>query len=101
MLVVSKIIDPLKKLTEVALQNKQGKYQYKFDIKGSDEFTNLGFALNSMTDELVKSKQDMDKKIIQRTKQLEKINKFMLGRELRIVELKKEIQVLKNKFKIK
>ncbi len=47
--------------------------------------------------ELEKSKSNVERQVTERTAQLEKANKFMTDRELKMVELKKEIQELKNK----
>jgi len=55
---------------------------------------------------LAKYSSELEAKVIERTKELEKrieqleiLNKTMVGRELKMIELKKEIDSLKKKLK--
>jgi C4-dicarboxylate-specific signal transduction histidine kinase len=50
-----------------------------------------------MVSKLKEARENLEDKIKKRTSDLEKTNKFMVGRELKMMELKKEIDSLKNK----
>ena len=50
-----------------------------------------------MSSKLNNTIKNIEKKIAERTTSLEKVNKFMTGRELKMVELKKKIIDLENK----
>jgi PAS domain S-box-containing protein len=43
----------------------------------------------------ITKRKEMEKKLGERNEELEKINKLMVGREMRIIELKKEVEALK------
>jgi C4-dicarboxylate-specific signal transduction histidine kinase len=94
--IVGFFMRPLAKLRKFAEVVGTGDKIQKVDIKTGDELEVLGHSLNKMSDRLFKNRQNIEKKIKDRTKQLEKINKSMTGRELKMVELKKQIQNLKN-----
>ncbi len=60
-----------------------------------DEIGQLATAFNKMLEEINKSKHDTEYQVAERTQDLQKLNKFMIGRELKMVALKKEIVKLK------
>lgn len=71
-----------------------------------DELGMLSRAFNTMVIELKESYRILEEKIKDRTQELtkktgelERMNKFMVGRELKMVELKKEIAELKQQLK--
>jgi len=66
-------------------------------INTNDEVGELGRAFNQMTQNLRESHESIEQKVAQRTAELEKLNKFMVGREIKMAELKKEIAQLKQK----
>lgn len=78
----------------------------KLDVKGNDEFANLTANINQLLDYINRSQEDLKKvdeelrtekeNIVQKAEELEKMNKLMIGRELKMVELKKEIERLKS-----
>lgn len=74
----------------------QGNIDKRVVINSKDEFSDLAISFNKMADKLKDSIINTEKKVKQRTAELEKINKTMVGRELKMVELKKEINELKN-----
>ena len=77
---------------------KKGSYDKNVKIKTNDELGELGKNFNQMTMSLKKSRSNIEKKVAERTADLEKLNKSMTGRELKMVELKKKIKDLEEKI---
>jgi methyl-accepting chemotaxis protein len=89
----------------------QGNLDYKIKAKSNDEIGQLGKAFNQMAKDLkdahnnlVKHEKELEKTVEKRTNELqskmaelEKFNKLAVGRELRMVELKKKIAELEKK----
>ena len=69
----------------------------KITIKSKNEVGQFAVEFNKMVEELKQSKENVEGKVEERTAQLEKVNKFMVGRELKMVDLKKEINKLEKK----
>ena len=82
-----------------------GRLSEKIDIRTNDELSEIAKAMNKMGNDLKESlitKNELEKQVKERTIELqtkigevEKMNKLMVGRELKIIELKKEITDLK------
>jgi len=89
---VSNFLKPLAKLKEFSLSLSQGHLDQQIKITTGDELEDLAKVLNSMAKNLKTSRMDIEKKIKDRTAQLEKLNQAMVGRELKMVELKKKIR---------
>jgi methyl-accepting chemotaxis protein len=106
---------PINNLLEGTMAVAQGNMDYTISIKARDEIGNLGVAFNSMTQELKKSRKrvedyskELEQKVEERTeelkmanislkekmKEVEVVNKLMVGRELKMMELKKKIDKL-------
>jgi C4-dicarboxylate-specific signal transduction histidine kinase len=68
----------------------------RINIKTGDELEELADIFNKLLDRMKKSRKNIENKIDKRTKELEKFNNLMIGRELRMIELKKETERLKN-----
>jgi nitrate/nitrite-specific signal transduction histidine kinase len=107
------IVRPLKKIAAAAEAFNKGSANYEVDIRSKDEIGDLAANLNRIFSDLKKTRLDMEsyaknleEKITKRTKELElrnirqsqanekleNINKLMVGRELRMIELKKELE---------
>ncbi|MDH5442408.1 MAG: cache domain-containing protein [Candidatus Nomurabacteria bacterium] len=107
---VSSMLLPLRNLSLVATQIGKGNFDQKIEVKTHDEVGQLGRVLNTVSSELKNLYADLERKVGERTKELEdaknkfqkqaevseRSNKLMVGRELKMVELKKEIEELKN-----
>ena len=98
---------------------EQGDYKYRTNIKSGDEIGELSTAFDSMAGKLTGIYRNLDTQVKQRTKDLEaaneqlaqteaehrtslgmseRTNNAMIGRELKMIELKKENMDLKKKL---
>jgi C4-dicarboxylate-specific signal transduction histidine kinase len=91
-ILIGQILKPLKNLKETAEEISRGDYRESTTYKTGDELEDLSKIFNKMTRKLIEHKDDTERKIKERTQQLEKLNKFMVGRELKMIKLKKEIK---------
>ncbi|MBN1332075.1 hypothetical protein JW978_04330 [Candidatus Dojkabacteria bacterium] len=78
-------------ISNVELFRKDGTV-IKSTIKTRDELELLSNSFYELSKELVKEKSAIEAKIAERTAQLEKINKTLIGRELKMIELKEKIK---------
>lgn len=96
------VIKPIQKLVEGVMIIGEGNLNHRVDVTGHDEIGNLARAFNDMAQKLQVSHAELEEKVIARTKELElkaksleDMNKLMVGRELRMVELKNELASVK------
>ena len=94
---VRRFLKPLSQLKETVEEISAGNLDKDININTKDEIGDLSHSFGNMLKALKSSKENIEKKVQQRTAQLEKMNKSMIGRELKMVDLKKEINELKNK----
>ncbi|MEI6280616.1 MAG: cache domain-containing protein [bacterium] len=104
------IIRPLEDLRILVGRISSGDFSQKAKIDSGDEFGSLAVAFNKMSLQLGDLYRNLDNKVQERTSELEKskselnealneserLNKTMVGRELEMIELKKQIDALKN-----
>lgn len=86
-------------LVNAAHEVAGGNLDVRVMESGADEIGALTKAFNAMTKKLKESRESLEKKVRDRTEKLERDNKIMVGRELKIVELKKEVEDLKGQIK--
>jgi methyl-accepting chemotaxis protein len=105
---VSFFVKPIKSLSEGVSQVSKGNLDYVVNVLSRDEIGDLAIAFGRMTEDLKKGKktqEDYNKQleqqvaertvvILQKVDELEKMNKLMVDRELKMVELKKRISEL-------
>jgi methyl-accepting chemotaxis protein len=103
------VIDPIKQLLKGMDKIGSGGLDYRVKTKRQDEIGDLFSSLNVMaeklkdrTEALKREREGLAEKVAQKTKELqekvddlEKFNKLVVGREIKMVELKKEIDKLK------
>lgn len=102
-ILVVRVTKPIKSLIIGAREISKGNLSYVITPTNShDEIGQLSEVFNTMAQRLSLSYQSLEKQVKQRTEDLEKkvselerINKLMINRELKMVELKKEIENLK------
>jgi methyl-accepting chemotaxis protein len=114
------IVKPLSFLTQGAKEFGKGKLDTVVNIKGKDEISELSAVFNQMAAQIKSYYAELELKVVQRTKELEdvkktlensnsdlkkkaedleKINKTMIDRELKMIELKKKITELESQQK--
>lgn len=107
------VIDPIKQLLSGMEKIGSDGLDYRVKTKRQDEIGNLFSSFNVMaeklkdrTEALKREREGLAEKVTQKTKELqekvddlEKFNKLTIGRELKMVELKKEIDRLKEALK--
>jgi len=103
--IAKKITEPLQTLRDAAIQISQGVFGKKITIVANNEMGQLAQAFNEMSAELQVSRTDLEKRVAEKTEalqktveEIERTNSLMIGRELKMRELKKEIKELKNKI---
>ncbi len=97
-LIVKTFMKPLSIFKQAAKDITKGKLKTRIQIKNSkDEIGDFSVDFNKMTKTLEDSIKNVEKKVKERTGQLEKINRYMTGRELKMIELKKKIKELAEK----
>lgn len=112
-IMAGKISQPILKLAEASDKIASGNLNVSVKAATGDEIEILARSFNRMVKDLRISRKELkkwgeslDKKVNEKTKELqekveelEKFNKFSIDRELKMIELKKEIEDLKNKLK--
>lgn len=82
-----------------ALKNKineiiSGDLSARVQISTGDELEDIGSAFNLMTDKLQEAIESTEAEVKRRTQELEKMNSVMIGREVRMAEMKRELKEL-------
>ena len=104
---------PLRQLMEGTNELSKNNLDYTIEIKSNDEIGILASGFNRMAKDLKKSRGELEdyskhleKKIMERTKdiqtkvdELERFKKVVVGRELKMIELKNEIKEINTKLK--
>lgn len=106
---------PLKKLLKGTNEIAKGNLDFKIEIESEDELGKLSAQFNEMTQQLKETKINLEKsktglkvEVEERTKELqeklqelENFQKFVVGREIKMMELKKEIKRLEKELEKK
>ncbi|MES2006654.1 MAG: cache domain-containing protein [Patescibacteria group bacterium] len=97
-----RVTEPLLELNKVATEISHGKLKTNIFIKTNDEIGQLASSFGEMTSQIEQSYQTLEDKVVERTKELDakvdelgRLNKLMIDRELKMVELKKENEALR------
>jgi HAMP domain-containing protein len=98
-LIYRQIIKPIGMLKKSVHVIASGNFNENVNFKSKDEIGQLARDFNKMRIKLKKSTENIQQKVEERTSALKKLNRLMMGREFRMIELKKEIQKLKNQSK--
>lgn len=114
--VINRLLAPMRKLTVLAENIGKGDFNGKIDIHSNDEIGKLARTFRNTRAQLQELYQNLEKKVQERTHQLEqqktllesseaklkekldetaRLNKQMVNRELKMIELKKELEKCK------
>jgi C4-dicarboxylate-specific signal transduction histidine kinase len=114
-LLITITLRPLTILQKAAIKVKEGDLNQKVAIKTDDEIQSLGETFNEMIVSVRESRKKIEQQVEERTRQLkkaidelqknassmERLNKLTVGRELKMMELKKDLKKIKEQCKIK
>jgi methyl-accepting chemotaxis protein len=95
LLIKSLIFKPLGDMTKATKEIAGGNLTYQITTKSKDEVGELANSFDQMTRNLNESHQNIEKKVNERTEELTRMNKYMTGREIKMIELKQEIEKIK------
>jgi C4-dicarboxylate-specific signal transduction histidine kinase len=96
-LFIRNIFKPLASLQQGLLAAVKGDFNQQIIVSSDDELEDLGDSFNSLIRQLKKNKESVEKKVAEKTKNLEKLNQHTVERELKMIALKKELSDLQNK----
>ena len=85
-------------MRNAAVEIARGNLEKTIIVSSHDEIGNLGGAFNDMARKFEASRTELEKKnkqIEEKLSEVEQLNKLMVGRELKMAELKKEISELR------
>lgn len=98
------ITSPLSRLVAVMQRIRDGNFSVRADTRGKDEITTLAVGLNALVDDLQSANSNLERRVAGQTqilnekiRELEQINKALIGRELRMADLKQELSSLKKR----
>lgn len=91
------ITKPIIKLENATKELIKGDLNRIVEINSQDEIGQLAQSFNQLIYKLKKTLGSIEIRIKERTEKLDKINKHMIGRELKMKELKNRIKELENK----
>lgn len=98
-IIIKVFLSPLDLIANFAKKIGEGEVGKRIEINNNDEFSQLGEVISDMSVQLGEYRDNMEMKVKERTAEIEKFMDLMLGRELRMMELKKEVQKLKENKK--
>lgn len=84
----------LKELENIYYNQSERRIDGYLDQR-KDEIGRLARLINSLMEKNRNVKKEVEKEVFNRTKEIEKINNYMVGRELKMLELKEELARLK------
>ncbi|MEI7578520.1 MAG: cache domain-containing protein [bacterium] len=105
-IIISKTLEPLRKITFIANRIASGHYELQADETIDNEIGTLAGAFNKMINKLLVLRENEEQKVLFQTQklnnkvlQLEKLNRAMIGRELKMLDLKQRLYKFENQDK--
>ncbi|QQS15540.1 MAG: HAMP domain-containing protein [Candidatus Moraniibacteriota bacterium] len=96
--VSSRFTKPILELKLGMQRVSQGESSVRTTISSRDEFGELSEAFNRMAEELEGDRENIEKKVASRTAELERMNRIMMDRESKMIELKEKIRELEQHY---
>ncbi|MBD3280833.1 hypothetical protein GF389_04910 [Candidatus Dojkabacteria bacterium] len=93
---VSRLLLNIEKIIKNIKLFRENDTVRKNTIKTGDELEILAESFYQLSKELVKEKADIESKVEERTKQLQSVNEALIGREMKMIDLKQKIKRLEN-----
>jgi methyl-accepting chemotaxis protein len=93
-----KITEPIKILIEAIQRDEKERFIWKEDEKFYDEVEELADAFEKLSKRVIRSRDILEKEVQDRTKELQEASSYFVGREEKMVELKKENEQLKQQL---
>lgn len=93
------VLRPLGTIKNNVRRIAMGEYDFRFNIKTHDELEDLADTYNKMAAKLEKTSKETTTKFDRQKAKLEKMNNFLVGREIKLKELKSELEKYKDKDK--
>ena len=90
-IMADRITRPLRKLVYASRKLAEGDLNPKIDINSEDEVGELANAFGEMSKDLKRSYEDLERKVKERTLELQKANKKLSETNIELVELNKKI----------
>lgn len=93
-----RFLKPLANIIKILKEAGLGKFEKKIVVDSSDELGDVANVFNEMIGRIKETRDDVEKKIHNRTKELEKFNNLMVGREIKMIELKEQVAELEKRI---
>ena len=104
-LIANSLSKPIVDLKNIAHKMGEGNLDVKIDVKSNDEVGDLAFNFKIMAKSLKNNRENLESQVVERTgelnnkiKELERFKELTVGRELKMIEIKKQIKELKTKL---
>lgn len=97
--IARQISQPINRLNQGIKTIGQGNLDYRVGNNSKDEIGELSRSFDQMAINLKDSKENIEKQVAQKTSDLQEINKHMVNRELKMIELKQKIREVEKKNK--
>ena len=92
-------------LKNIAREMGEGNLDVKIDVRSNDEIGDLAYNFKLMAKNLKNNRENLENQVWERTKdlnnkikELERFKELTVGRELKMIEIKKQIKELKTKL---
>jgi len=99
------ISKPIVDLKNIAREMGEGNLDVKIDVRSNDEIGDLAYNFKLMAKNLKNNRENLENQVWERTKdlnnkikELERFKELTVGRELKMIEIKKQIKELKTKL---
>ena len=103
--IANSLSKPIVNLKNIVHKIGEGNLDVKIDVKSNDEIGDLALNFKAMAKNLKNNQENLENQVTERTrdlndkiKELERFKELTVGRELKMIELKKQMRELKTKL---